>query len=78
VFLPNLNPISLEDWRADMRVLGWTEGRDFILSQGQNWVAGNLWMLPSNVWWRVSLTSSVLDQPPMRSQRNAQREQFLS
>lgn len=33
VFLPNLNLISLEDWRADMRVLGWTEGRDFVVAQ---------------------------------------------
>jgi putative ABC transport system substrate-binding protein len=32
-FLPNLNPATLEDWRADMRVLGWTEGRDFTILQ---------------------------------------------
>ena len=31
-FLPDLGP-ALEDWRADMRVLGWTEGQDFIVMQ---------------------------------------------
>ncbi|MEY2510868.1 MAG: hypothetical protein QOE26_1631 [Verrucomicrobiota bacterium] len=30
-FFPDLNPLSLEYWRADMRVLGWIEGQDFIL-----------------------------------------------
>ena len=32
-FFPNPVPATLEDWRADMRVLGWTEGRDFIVMQ---------------------------------------------
>lgn len=32
-FLPDLSPAALEDWRADMRVLGWTEERDFIVMQ---------------------------------------------
>jgi putative tryptophan/tyrosine transport system substrate-binding protein len=32
-FLPDLVPATLEAWRADMRVLGWTEGRDFIVMQ---------------------------------------------
>ena len=30
-FLPDLVPVTLEDWRADMRALGWTEGSDFIV-----------------------------------------------
>ncbi len=30
-FLPDLVPITLEDWRVDMRALGWTEGQDFII-----------------------------------------------
>jgi putative tryptophan/tyrosine transport system substrate-binding protein len=30
-FFPDLNPLSLGYWRADMRVLGWIEGQDFIL-----------------------------------------------
>ena len=32
-FLPNLNQATLEDWRADMRALGWIEGRDFTVLQ---------------------------------------------
>jgi len=32
-FFPDLIPTTLESWRADMRVLGWTEGRDFIVMQ---------------------------------------------
>ena len=32
-FFPNPVPAMLEDWRADMLVLGWTEGRDFIVMQ---------------------------------------------
>src|SRR5258705_13025821 len=30
-FFPDLNPVALEYWRADMRVLGWVEGQDFIV-----------------------------------------------
>jgi putative tryptophan/tyrosine transport system substrate-binding protein len=30
-FFPDLNPVPLEYWRADMRVLGWIEGQDFIV-----------------------------------------------
>jgi putative ABC transport system substrate-binding protein len=30
-FFPDLNPVQLEYWQADMRVLGWIEGQDFIL-----------------------------------------------
>jgi putative ABC transport system substrate-binding protein len=30
-FFPDLNPVALEYWRADMRVLGWIEGQDFIV-----------------------------------------------
>ena len=30
-FFPDLYPVSLEYWRADMRVLGWIEGQDFIV-----------------------------------------------
>ena len=30
-FFPDLNPVPLEFWRADMRVLGWIEGQDFIV-----------------------------------------------
>jgi putative ABC transport system substrate-binding protein len=30
-FLPDLVPVTLADWRADMRDLGWTEGRDFTV-----------------------------------------------
>ena len=30
-FLPDLVPLTLDDWRADMRALGWTEGKDFII-----------------------------------------------
>jgi putative tryptophan/tyrosine transport system substrate-binding protein len=34
-FFPDLNPVALEYWQADMRVLGWIEGQDFIvLSSG--------------------------------------------
>jgi putative tryptophan/tyrosine transport system substrate-binding protein len=40
-FFPGLVPTTLEDWRADMRVLGWTEGRDFIVMQS-GIEAGNL------------------------------------
>jgi putative tryptophan/tyrosine transport system substrate-binding protein len=32
-FFPDLIPATFEDWRADMHVLGWTEGRDFIVMQ---------------------------------------------
>ena len=32
-FLPDLYPATLEIWRADMRVLGWIEGQDFIVMQ---------------------------------------------
>jgi putative tryptophan/tyrosine transport system substrate-binding protein len=32
-FLPDLYPATLEAWRADMRVLGWIEGQDFIVMQ---------------------------------------------
>jgi putative ABC transport system substrate-binding protein len=32
-FFPDLNPVPLEYWRADMRVLGWIEGQDFIVLQ---------------------------------------------
>lgn len=32
-FFPDLVPVGLEIWRAEMRVLGWTEGRDFIVMQ---------------------------------------------
>src|SRR5262249_15281476 len=32
-FLPDLYPAPLEAWRADMRVLGWIEGQDFIVLQ---------------------------------------------
>lgn len=32
-FLPDLYPAALEAWRADMRVLGWIEGQDFIVMQ---------------------------------------------
>lgn len=32
-FLPNLVPVALADWLADMRDLGWTEGRDFTVIQ---------------------------------------------
>jgi putative tryptophan/tyrosine transport system substrate-binding protein len=32
-FLPDLVPVTLADWRADMRDLGWTEGRKFIVIQ---------------------------------------------
>jgi putative ABC transport system substrate-binding protein len=30
-FFPDLNPVMLEYWQADMRVLGWIEGQDFIV-----------------------------------------------
>ena len=30
-FFPDLNPVALEYWQADMRVLGWIEGQDFIV-----------------------------------------------
>jgi putative ABC transport system substrate-binding protein len=30
-FLPDLVPVTLDDWRADMRSLGWIEGPDFIV-----------------------------------------------
>lgn len=30
-FLPDLVPVTLDDWRADMLTLGWTEGQDFIV-----------------------------------------------
>jgi putative tryptophan/tyrosine transport system substrate-binding protein len=30
-FLPDLLPGMLADWRVDMRELGWTEGRDFVV-----------------------------------------------
>ena len=30
-FFPDLYPLSLEYWRADMRVLGWIEEQDFII-----------------------------------------------
>jgi putative ABC transport system substrate-binding protein len=32
-FFPDPVPATLEIWRAEMRVLGWTEGRDFIVMQ---------------------------------------------
>ena len=32
-FLPDVYPATLEAWRADMRVLGWIEGQDFIVMQ---------------------------------------------
>jgi putative ABC transport system substrate-binding protein len=32
-FLPDASPVTLEAWRADMRVLGWIEGQDFIVMQ---------------------------------------------
>jgi putative tryptophan/tyrosine transport system substrate-binding protein len=32
-FLPDLVPANIEIWRAEMRVLGWTEGQDFIVMQ---------------------------------------------
>ena len=31
VFFPDLRQVTLEYWHADMRVLGWIEGRDFII-----------------------------------------------
>ena len=33
MFLPDPIPVSLADWRAEMRDLGWSEGRDFIIIQ---------------------------------------------
>jgi ABC-type uncharacterized transport system substrate-binding protein len=30
-FFPDLHPVALEYWQADMRVLGWIEGQDFIV-----------------------------------------------
>src|SRR5258706_11809480 len=30
-FFPDLNPVALEYWQADMRVFGWIEGQDFIV-----------------------------------------------
>ncbi len=30
-FFPDLNPVVLEYWQADMRVLGWINGQDFII-----------------------------------------------
>ena len=30
-FFPDLNPVALEYWQADMRVLGWINGQDFII-----------------------------------------------
>ena len=30
-FFPDLNPVTLEYWRADMRIFGWIEGQDFIV-----------------------------------------------
>src|SRR5882757_11475986 len=30
-FFPDLNQVTLEYWQADMRVLGWIEGQDFIV-----------------------------------------------
>jgi hypothetical protein len=32
-FLPDLHPATLETWRAEMRVLGWIEGQDFVIMQ---------------------------------------------
>jgi putative ABC transport system substrate-binding protein len=32
-FLPDLYPATLEAWRAEMRVLGWIEGQDFVIMQ---------------------------------------------
>ena len=32
-FIPDLVPATLEIWRAEMRILGWTEGQDFIVMQ---------------------------------------------
>ena len=32
-FLPDLHPATLEAWRAEMRVLGWIEGQDFVIMQ---------------------------------------------
>jgi hypothetical protein len=57
-FLPDLVPITLDDWRADMRALGWTEGPDFVVMpsgvEPETWVK-----LPMpNVWSRTDLTSS--------------------
>ena len=30
-FFPDLHQVALEYWQADMRVLGWIEGQDFIV-----------------------------------------------
>ena len=32
-FFPDPIPATMETWRAAMRVLGWTEGRDFVVTQ---------------------------------------------
>jgi putative ABC transport system substrate-binding protein len=32
-FFPDFRPATLESWRTDMRVLGWIEGRDYIVMQ---------------------------------------------
>ena len=32
-FLPDLHPATLEAWRAEIRVLGWIEGQDFVIMQ---------------------------------------------
>ena len=32
-FFPDPVPAPLEVWRAEMRVLGWIEGRDYIVIQ---------------------------------------------
>ena len=34
-FFPDPVPTTLEIWRAEMRVLGWIEGRDFIVMRSE-------------------------------------------
>src|SRR5690242_18368015 len=31
VFFPDFSQVTLDFWRADMRVLGWIEGQDYIV-----------------------------------------------
>jgi putative ABC transport system substrate-binding protein len=57
-FFPDLTPVTLEYWRADMRALGWIEGQDFIV-------------LPSGIEWGSRGASSegaqhvVADKPDL-------------
>ena len=75
-FLPDLVPVTLADWRAEMRGLDWIEGRNFTIIQSGIEHGSFIQTKQRSALWRTRQTSFSPSRPPLRSPCNTQRRQF--